>query len=89
MVYEGFIKASVEAFRKLKELDVPKEDARFILPQSIGTKLVVTSNARSLLHFFWQRTATQAQWEIRELAELMLKECRQVAPNIFKEIIEV
>jgi thymidylate synthase (FAD) len=87
-IYEDFIKSSVDAFRKLKELDVPKEDARFILPQSIGTKLVVTANARSLMHFFWQRTATQAQWEIRELAELMLKECKKVAPSIFKEIIE-
>jgi thymidylate synthase (FAD) len=87
-VYEDFLKASVVAFKKLKELEVPKEDARFILPQSIGTKLVITANARSLMHFFWQRTATQAQWEIRELAELMIKECKAVAPSIFKEIIE-
>jgi thymidylate synthase (FAD) len=87
-LYGGFIKSSVEAFRKLKELEVPKEDARFILPQSIGTKLVITANARSLMHFFWQRTAVQAQWEIRELAELMLKECKNVAPSIFKEVIE-
>ncbi|MDA4129325.1 MAG: FAD-dependent thymidylate synthase [Thaumarchaeota archaeon] len=87
-VYEDFLKASVAAFKKLKELEVPKEDARFILPQSIGTKLVITANARSLMHFFWQRTATQAQWEIRELAELMIKECKAVAPSIFKEIIE-
>jgi len=87
-LYEEFLKSSVDIFRKLKELEVPKEDARFILPQSIGTKLVVTANARSLMHFFWQRTATQAQWEIRELAELMLKECKRVAPSIFKEVIE-
>jgi thymidylate synthase (FAD) len=87
-IYEEFIRASVDVFRKLKELEVPKEDARFILPQSIGTKLVITANARSLMHFFWQRTATQAQWEIRELAELMLKECKKVAPTIFKDVIE-
>jgi thymidylate synthase (FAD) len=87
-VYEDLLKDSVETFKKLKELEVPKEDARFALPQSIGTKLVVTANARSLMHFFWQRTATQAQWEIRELAELMLKECRAVAPAIFKDVVE-
>jgi len=87
-VYDEFIKSSVEAFKTLKDMEVPKEDARFILPQSIGTKLVVTANARSLMHFFWQRTATQAQWEIRELAEIMLKECKKVAPTIFKEILE-
>lgn len=87
-IYEEFLKSSVETFRKLKELEVPKEDARFILPQSIGTKLVVTANARSLMHFFWQRMASEAQWEIRELANQMLKECKKVTPSIFKDVIE-
>ena len=88
-VYQDFIKASVDTFKKLKELEVPKEDARFILPQSIATKLVITANARTLLHFFWQRIASQAQWEIRELATLMLNECKKVAPTIFKDVVEV
>ncbi|MDG7000896.1 MAG: FAD-dependent thymidylate synthase [Nitrososphaerota archaeon] len=87
-VYQKVLKSSIEAFKKLKELEVPKEDARFVLPQSIGTKLVITANARSLMHFFYLRMATQAQWEIRELAGLMLQECRKVAPSIFKEIVE-
>lgn len=87
-IYEDVLRSSVEAFKKMKELEVPKEDARFVLPQSIGTKLVITANARSLMHFFWQRTASQAQWEIRELAEMMLVECKKVAPSIFKEVIE-
>lgn len=87
-IYEEVLKLSVDVFKRMKELDVPKEDARFVLPQSIGTKLVITANARSLMHFFWQRTAPQAQWEIRELAEIMLAECKKVAPSIFKDIIE-
>lgn len=87
-LYQSVLKTSIEAFKKLKELEVPKEDARFVLPQSIGTKIVITANARSLMHFFYLRSATQAQWEIRELAELMLNECRKVAPTIFKEVLE-
>ncbi|MDG6907331.1 MAG: FAD-dependent thymidylate synthase [Nitrososphaerota archaeon] len=87
-LYQSVLKTSIEAFKKLKELEVPKEDARFVLPQSIGTKLVITANARSLMHFFYLRTAKQAQWEIRELAEAMLAECRKVAPTIFREILE-
>ncbi len=87
-IYQNLLKNSIETFKRLKELEVPKEDARFVLPQSIGTKLVITANARSLMHFFFQRTATQAQWEIRELAEMMLAECRKVAPTIFKDILE-
>jgi len=43
----------------------------------------MTANARSLLNFFELRLCTRAQWEIRELAGLMLEKVRVVAPNIF------
>lgn len=59
------------------------EDARFVLPNACETKLVVTMNARSLNHFFQLRCCNRAQWEIRRLAEEMLKLVYQVAPNLF------
>lgn len=60
------------------------EDARYVLPNACTTDLIVTMNARSLWNFFRQRCCNKAQWEIRELANEMLKLCYQVAPNIFK-----
>lgn len=60
------------------------EDARYVLPNACETKIMITMNARTLLHFFNVRCCTRAQWEIREMAELMLNEVRTVAPNIFK-----
>lgn len=60
------------------------EDARYVLPNACETKIMITMNARTLIHFFNVRCCTRAQWEIREMAELMLKEVRTVAPNIFK-----
>lgn len=60
------------------------EDARFVLPNACTTKMVVTMNARSLLNFFRHRCCNRAQWEIRELADQMLKLCTQVAPHLFK-----
>lgn len=59
------------------------EDARFVLPNACETRMVCTMNARSLMHFFELRTCRRAQWEIRELAVLMLKEVRKVAPKLF------
>lgn len=59
------------------------EDARFILPNACTTKIVCTFNARSLFNFFKHRCCNRAQWEIREVANLMLKECIKIAPNIF------
>lgn len=60
------------------------EDARYIFPNACETKIVFTMNARTLLNFFRLRTCNRAQWEIRYLAILMLKEVKKVYPIIFK-----
>lgn len=60
------------------------EDARFILPNASTTKIVCTFNARSLQNFFAHRCCNRAQWEIREVAEQMLLQCLEVAPDLFK-----
>ncbi len=59
------------------------EDARFVLPNACETKMIVTMNARSLFNFFNLRCCSRAQWEIRELACIMLKLCKGVAPVLF------
>lgn len=61
------------------------EDARFVLPNAAETKLIVTMNARELLHFFSLRCCTRAQWEIRGLANEMLKKAQELAPSIFSK----
>ena len=60
-----------------------QEDARFVLPNACETQMIFTMNARELLHFFGKRCCNRAQWEIRALAEEMLRLCRGVAPHIF------
>lgn len=62
---------------------VPVEDARYILPNAVETKLVATMNARELLHFFTLRCCRRAQWEIRAMADEMLHQVKQIAPHIF------
>ncbi|MGN1481617.1 FAD-dependent thymidylate synthase [Porcipelethomonas sp.] len=59
------------------------EDARYVLPNSCETKMVVTMNARSLMNFFKLRCCMRAQWEIRELAEEMYRLCYKAAPSVF------
>lgn len=61
------------------------EDARFVFPNACETKIVVTMNARSLLHFFEQRCCNRAQWEIRDLADEMLRCVKAVAPTVFEK----
>ncbi len=61
------------------------EDARFVLPNACETKMVVTMNTRSLLNFFRHRCCTRAQWEIRDVADQMLRLVNEVAPELFKK----
>lgn len=70
-------------YTRLVAAGVPEEDARYIIPQGIGTKLVVTMNARELRHFFALRCCNRAQTEIRELADRMLALVYPVAPGLF------
>lgn len=63
--------------------DVPKEDARYALPNACETKVIMTMNIRSLLHLFSLRCCNRAQWEIREMADKMLEICKECAPTLF------
>lgn len=77
--------ANIQSFyNKLVSLGVPKEDARMVLPNACETRLVMTMNVRELWHFFSLRCCTRAQWEIRSMANEMLRLCREAAPLLFK-----
>jgi len=69
----------------MREMNIPREDARFVLPNASTTKLIMTMNARSLLNFLTLRTCNRAQWEIRELAVQIFGLVRDVAPAIFSD----
>lgn len=75
--------AAYADYHRLLDSGVEAEDARYLLPQAVETKIVVTMNARELLHFFTLRTCERAQWEIRALAERMVALALPLAPVIF------
>lgn len=81
--FDEAVKYAKNLYDELIKEGVHKEDARYILPNASETKIIVTMNARELLHFFTLRLCRRAQWEIRELAKGMLREVKKVAPNIF------
>ncbi len=74
-----------ETYQKLLKAGIPKEDARFILPNAAKTNIIVTMNARELRHFFNLRCCARAQWEIREVAVEMLKQSKKAAPALFED----
>lgn len=83
--FEELMKTIRSTYDELLELGINKEDARYCLANATETKIVVTMNARTLLHFFQLRCCVRAQWEIRNLADAMLAEVKKVAPLLFKK----
>lgn len=85
IVFTNCMMVCQAAYELLTEHGIPAEDARFVLPNACETKLIVTMNIRSLLHFFEERCCNRAQWEIREMANEMMRICKNVAPNLFSQ----
>ncbi len=81
--FDALNKASLDAYKALLDDGVAAEDARYVLPNAAETKIVVTMNARELLHFFALRCCNRAQWEIRDLAIAMLDLVRELAPTVY------
>jgi len=84
-VFDETLKTINAAYKTLIKMNIPLEDARYILPNAASTNIVVTMNARELLHFFELRCCLHAQWEIRKIAWEMLKKVKEVAPKIFEK----
>ena len=87
-VWDEFTGRVTEAYIRLRDLGVRKEDARFVLPNASATRIIVTMNFRSLRHFFAVRCDKAAQWEIRALALEMLRQMYDLAPSVFGDLYE-
>lgn len=83
--FEAATQAAFDAYRALIDAGVPAEDARYLLPNAMESKIVITMNVRELLHFFELRCCKRAQWEIRALALAMLELAEPTAPYIFMD----
>jgi len=81
--YLSLIEGASDVYEGLVDRGVPREDARFVLPNATETSLLFTIDGRSLLHFFGIRCCNRAQWEIRALADVMLAEVRREEPTLY------
>ncbi|WP_243637205.1 FAD-dependent thymidylate synthase [Aeropyrum pernix] len=83
-VVEAYLR-SAATYYSLLSRGARREDARYILPDALRTRIVVTMNARELIQvFFPLRMCTRAQWEIRHIAWLLWRELSRVHPRLFR-----
>ncbi|TWM99293.1 FAD-dependent thymidylate synthase [Bacillus sp. FSL M8-0315] len=89
-IFENALRDIQDAYDYLREMGVPAEDARAVLPQAAATNLVMTTNLRSLLEFYSKRKPGKgAQKEIADLAEALRREVVNVEPwtaQFFEEV---
>jgi thymidylate synthase (FAD) len=83
-LFHDHMEKSAALYATLVEGGIPAEDARFVLPNASGTRLLVTMNARELHHFFALRLCNRAQWEIRDAAMSMYRLAVEQAPLLFE-----
>lgn len=81
-IYENIMKDLAHNYKLLQELEVPNEDARYILPNACGTTIEVKMNLRSLMNFMNERLCACAQWEIRGLAQKMKAAIVEQVPEL-------
>lgn len=72
--------AALEAYYALLEDGVAEEVARFVLPEATMTRFYATANLRNWAAFVKERTAENAQWEIKQLAEKISDTLNELFP---------
>jgi len=84
--YEPYMKLAAEAERLYSEMvaaGIPKEDARYILPNGTTSEIVISANLREYRHIFMVRCHPRAHWEIRQICLEMLRVLKRETPIVF------
>lgn len=86
-IYEALMGYINIQYKKLQELGIPNEDARYVLPNACETTIEVKMNFRELIHFMNERLCTRAQWEIRQLALKMKYAIEEQYPELSEYLV--
>jgi len=67
-LFEEAMQKADEYYRRLRELGIPKEDARYVLPGACYTTFVISTNWQGWWDFLKTRLNSRVMHETRELA---------------------
>lgn len=73
-------------YKILRQLGVPPEDARGVLPNAVKTEITVTSNVREWRHLLQLRTASDAHPDMRRIMRPLLMDFITYLPALFDDI---
>jgi len=84
-LFDRHVERCRETYDELRGLGIPREDARFVLPNAAESEIVVTANFREWRHILKLRGDRTAQWEIRRFAVAVFRVLSEHAPDVFAD----
>lgn len=87
-VWYSYCREAEDAYNILISKGVSPQEARSVLPNSLKTEMLITMNLREWRHFFKLRCSPAAHPQMRQIANMILDQFKQVFP-LFVEDIEV
>ena len=72
--YHRIMRKTALYYQELMCEGVPREDARFMIPNACKTNLIMSMNLRAFIEQCHKRLCNKAQWEIRKLYQTMRNE---------------
>jgi thymidylate synthase (FAD) len=87
-IEESVIETCKNAYKRLIDLGVSKEQARTILPLNLNTSFIWTGSLLAFIHLFNLRIKPDAQQETREIAQKMLDAIKNIEGNPFEHTIK-
>ena len=82
--YKAHMQSLFDAYAKLLELEIPKEDARYLLPYCFRSNFYCTMNARELLYMVTVMCSGRGAYypELKMLGESLKEQLREYFPNL-------
>ena len=85
-LWATIMQCTEDAYIAMMANNIPPEQTRSILPNSLKTEIVVTMNMREWRHFLKLRTSPASHPQIREVAHEILREFKERIPVLFDDI---
>lgn len=88
ILYCRYMDRLFDAYKEMLDNNIPKEDARFLLPYSFHSNFYCTLNARELLHIIRDIRSGRGQevWELQDLADQLVEQLKTKCPCLLSEL---
>lgn len=86
-VWDAAIVHAEESYKALLAAGWRAQEARSVLPNALGSKILITGNLRNWRHFLLMRTSKESHPQMRQVTIPLLAQFQQIVPILFDDIV--